>query len=71
MKNKVKAGEIFLTLLMFGWIMAALLGGGFLLGFVELPAGTLPYIGGGLVAYVLVGFMVITHLCVKFMLKKG
>lgn len=67
---KIKFSEILLTTIMFGWILAALLGGGYLIGIVKLPESALTYIGGALVAYVIVGFMAITSLCAKFMLNK-
>lgn len=69
--KKVNAGEIILTAIMFGWIVIALLAGGHLLGILQVPGKALHYVGGALIAYVFVGFITITHLCVKFMLKKG
>lgn len=69
-KNKVSVGEVALTTIMFGWIAAALLGGGYMLNIVKLPAGSVKYIGAALVAYVFVGFIAITLLCAKFMLNK-
>lgn len=67
----VNFGEGLLTVLLFGWIAAALLGGMQLIGLVHLPSSAVPYIGGALLGYVAVCGMIITHAGVKFVIKKG
>lgn len=66
----INFGEGLLTTLLFGWVAAALLGGMQLIGLVHLPTRAVPYIGGALLAYVVVCGMVITHAGVKFVVKK-
>lgn len=59
-----------LTILMFALIVIAVLGGGELVGLLHLPNRVLPYIGGALLGYVVVGAFVVTHICAKSMLNK-
>lgn len=68
---KTNPKEIILTALMFGLVADMVLAGAQLIGIVNLPDRLLPYIGGCMVGYVVVGGIVVTHLSVKFMLKKG
>lgn len=58
------------TALMFALIVIAVLAGGELVGIINLPNRVLPYIGGALLGYVIVGTFVVTHLCAKSMLNK-
>lgn len=58
------------TILMFALIVVAVLAGGELVGLLHLPNRALPYIGGALLGYVVVGTFVVTHLCAKSMLNK-
>lgn len=67
----VNFGEGLLTVILFGWVAAALLGGMQLVGLVHLPVKTVPYVGGALLGYVVVSGMIITHAGVKFVVKKG
>lgn len=72
MWNKVKSNtpEVVLTALMFGWIFIALLSGAKLLGIISVSETVLHYMGAALIGYVFVGSVVVTNLCVKFILKK-
>ncbi len=70
--NSIKAGEIFLTGIVFGIVGASLIGGFGLMGLVQLPSIVSHWVGAILIAYVLLGGIVITHLCVKqILVKKG
>lgn len=69
-KIKSKAPEVVLTALMFGWIFIALLGGAQLLGLITVSTKITPYLGAALIGYVFVAGVVVTNLCVKFILKK-
>lgn len=69
--KKTSIAEILLTVLVFGWGVVSLVGGMHLIGITQIPARALPYIGGALIAYVIVTGAVVTLMCVKFMLKKG
>ena len=66
------AGEIFLTVLLFGWISITLLAGFQLIGLLTLPHRALVYIGAALIGYILLAGICVSYMCVKFMLtKKG
>lgn len=70
--SSVIATEVALTGIVFGIVGVALIGGLNLMGIVRVPTQVAHWVGAGLVAYVLIGGLVITHLCVKQMLiKKG
>ncbi len=58
------------TILMFALIVIAVLAGGELVGILHLPNRVLPYIGGAMLGYVIVGTYVVTHICAKSMLNK-
>lgn len=58
------------TALMFVLIVDAVLAGGELVGLLNLPNRVLPYIGGALIGYVIVGTFVVTHICAKSMLNR-
>ena len=59
-----------LTALMFVLIVDAVLAGGQLVGLLQLPNRVLPYIGGALLGYVVVGTFVVTHICAKSMVNR-
>lgn len=68
----VIATEVALTGIVFGIVGVSLIGGLNLMGVVKIPVQIAHWVGAGLIAYVLIGGLVITHLCVKQMLiKKG
>jgi hypothetical protein len=69
MKTSIK--EIVVTVLLLGLVAAMSLGGMQLANLVHLPVKAQAYIGGALLAYVVIVGFIIMHNCVKFMLKKG
>lgn len=64
------ASEGGLTVIFLGFIVSGLVGGVNLLGIIKLSHRVALYIGAALVAYVIVGTIVIVHLAVKFILRK-
>lgn len=70
--TSVIATEVALTGIMFGIVGVTSIGGLSLMGIIHIPLQIAHWVGAGLVAYVIIGGLIITHLCVKQMLtKKG
>lgn len=69
-KTETIGAEVALTGIMFGLLSVALLGGWHLMGLIKLPPTASHWVGAALVGYMLVGGIIITHLCVKHLLNK-
>lgn len=67
--KKTNATELFLTVMVVLLMAAMLLAGGHLVGVVPLPHDAQAYVGGALLAFVVLGGFIVAYNCVKFMLS--
>lgn len=68
--KKTNVSEVLLTVIVLALVGTMLMAGADLTGIVSLPAKMLAYLGGILLAFVVLFGFLIVHNCVKFMLKK-
>lgn len=69
--SKSSIAEFITTVLLLVFVGAVLLGGLQLTGFVNLSHKIIRYVGGAMLAYLVVIGFIIIHNSVKFMSKKG